>query len=108
MLQNSYSVEYMEASKKSSRTRANGRQKGRAVVPNRTEQGRRPERIIHFLTQDEMRRLFKVMKSKRDRADKTAREVCELWTSAPCPVPVRQPERLSSRRVPSISLWYVP
>src|SRR5215510_10684917 len=58
----------MKASKKSSRTHANSRQKGRAVVPNRTEQGRRPERIIHFLTQDELRRLFKVMKSKRDRA----------------------------------------
>src|SRR5215475_10354722 len=58
----------MEASKKSSRTRANGHQKGRAVVPNRTEKGRRQERVIHFLTQDELRRLFKVMKSKRDRA----------------------------------------
>ena len=68
ILQNSYSVEYMKASKKSSRTRASSRQKGRAVVPNRTEASRRQERTIHFLTQDELRRLFKLMKSKRDRA----------------------------------------
>jgi site-specific recombinase XerD len=54
--------------KKSSRSSASGHQKGRAVVPNRTEVGRRQERTIHFLTQDELRRLFKVMKSKRDRA----------------------------------------
>jgi len=58
----------MKASKKSSRTRAHGRQKGRAVVPNRTEKGRRQERTIHFLTQDELRLLFKVIRSKRDRA----------------------------------------
>ena len=58
----------MKASKKSSRTHAHSRQKGRAIVPNRTEKGRRQERVIHFLTQDELRRLFKVMKSKRDRA----------------------------------------
>ena len=58
----------MKAVKKSSRTGSNGRRKGRAVVPNRTEEGRRQERTIHFLTQDELRRLFKVMKSKRDRA----------------------------------------
>jgi len=58
----------MKAAKKSSRTSASGRQKGRGVVPNRTEQGRHSERVIHFLTQDELRRLFKVMKSKRDRA----------------------------------------
>ena len=65
----SYSVEYMEASKKSSRTSSKGRRKGAAVVPNRTDEHiRRSERTIHFLTQDELRRLFKVMKSKRDRA----------------------------------------
>ena len=68
MPQNSYSVEYMKAAKKSSRTSSNGRRKTTAVVPNRTEQGRRQERTINFLTQDELRRLFKVMKSKRDRA----------------------------------------
>jgi integrase len=33
-----------------------------------TEQGRRSERVIHFLTQDELRQLFKVIRSKRDRA----------------------------------------
>src|SRR4029453_13937778 len=64
----SYSVEYMKAAKKASRTSSKGRRKGRAVVPNRTEHVRRQERTIHFLTQDELRRLFKVMKSKRDRA----------------------------------------
>ena len=58
----------MEASKKSSRTRANGHKKGRAVVPNRTEEGRRQERTINFLTPDELRRLFKVIHSKRDKA----------------------------------------
>ena len=31
------------------------------------ERVRRQERTIHFLTQDELRRLFKVMRSKRDR-----------------------------------------
>ena len=68
MPQNSYSVEYMKAAKKFSRTSSNGRRKRTAVVPNRTEEGRRQERTINFLTQDELRRLFKVMKSKRDRA----------------------------------------
>ena len=37
-------------------------------MPNRTEKGRRQERTIHFLTQDELRLLFKVIRSKRDRA----------------------------------------
>ena len=37
-------------------------------MPNRIEQGRRRERIIHFLTQDELRQLFKVIRSKRDKA----------------------------------------
>jgi site-specific recombinase XerD len=58
----------MKATKKAARTRLNGRQKGRGVVPNRTKEGTRQERTINFLTQDELRRLFKVMKSKRDRA----------------------------------------
>jgi integrase len=58
----------MKVTKKSSRANSNGRRKSAAVVPNRTEQGRRQERTINLLTQDELRRLFKVMKSKRDRA----------------------------------------
>ena len=29
---------------------------------------RRPQRVIHFLTQEEMRRLFAAVKDKRDRA----------------------------------------
>jgi type 1 fimbriae regulatory protein FimB len=67
--QNSYSVEYMKAAKTPSRTGSTGRRKSAAVERTRTaEQGRRAERVIHFLTQDELRRLFKVMKSKRDRA----------------------------------------
>lgn len=40
-----------------------GRQKSAAVVRTRTA-----ERVITFLTQDELRRLFKVIKSKRDKA----------------------------------------
>jgi site-specific recombinase XerD len=60
----------MIASKKSSRTSSNGRRKSAAAVRTHTvERVRRPDqRTIHFLTQDELRRLFKVMKSKRDRA----------------------------------------
>ena len=58
----------MKATKKSSRASSNGRRKSAAVVPNHTEQSRRQERTINFLTQDELRRLFKVMRSKRDRA----------------------------------------
>ena len=65
----SYSVEYMKAAKKSSRTSSNGLRKGSAVERTRPlERVRRPERTIHFLTQDELRRLFKVIRSKRDRA----------------------------------------
>ena len=59
----------MKAPKKSSRTSTNGRRKSTAAVRTPTaEHVRRQERTIHFLTQDELRRLFKVMKSKRDRA----------------------------------------
>ena len=60
----------MKAAKKASRTSANGRRKSTAVVRSSApEHVRRTEqRTIHFLTQDELRRLFKVMKSKRDRA----------------------------------------
>ena len=65
-----YSVEYMKTPKKASRTGSNGRRKSTAVERTRTvERVRRAEqRTIHFLTQDELRRLFKVIKSKRDRA----------------------------------------
>jgi integrase len=66
----SYSVEYMKASQKSSRTRATGRRKSAAVGRTRiAEHVRRQEqRTIHFLTQDELRQLFKVIRSKRDKA----------------------------------------
>ncbi len=54
----------MKSQQKSSHTSINGRQKS-AI----SEHVRRPEqRIIHFLTQDELRQLFKVMRSKRDKA----------------------------------------
>ena len=60
----------MKAHQKSSRTSTNGRQKSAAVVRTRTtERVRRSEqRTIAFLTQDELRRLFKVIHSKRDKA----------------------------------------
>src|SRR5262245_2355327 len=56
--------------KKSPRTSSTGRRKSAAVVqPSPAAHVRRAEqRTIHFLTQDELRRLVKVMKSKRDRA----------------------------------------
>src|SRR5262249_6782298 len=48
----------------------NGRQKSAAAVRMHTsERVRRPEqRTIHFLTQEELRQLFKVIRSKRDKA----------------------------------------
>jgi len=59
----------MKTPKKSSRTSSNGRRKSAAVVRTQAvERVRRPERIIHFLTQDELRQLFKVIRSKRDKA----------------------------------------
>jgi type 1 fimbriae regulatory protein FimB len=60
----------MEASKEPSRTRSTARRKAAAAVRTRNvERVRRPEqRTIYFLTQDELRRLFKVIKSKRDKA----------------------------------------
>ena len=60
----------MEKPKKSSRTSSKGRRKSAAVVqPSPTAHGRRWDpRTIHFLTQDELRRLFKVIQSKRDKA----------------------------------------
>ena len=54
---------------KSSRTGRNGGRTSAAAVQTHTpERVRRHERTIHFLTQDELRRLFKVMHSKRDKA----------------------------------------
>jgi site-specific recombinase XerD len=54
---------------KSSHTSLTGRQKSPATVRTRTaEHTRRQERTIHFLTQDELRQLFKVIRSKRDKA----------------------------------------
>jgi len=60
----------MEAQKKSSSMSTNGRQNAAAAVRTRTaEHVRRPEkRTINFLTQDELRQLFKVIRSKRDKA----------------------------------------
>jgi len=60
----------MKASQKPARTSPTGRQKSAAVVrPHTDERVRRPEqRTIHFLTQDELRQLFKVIRSKRDKA----------------------------------------
>jgi site-specific recombinase XerD len=48
----------------------NGHQKSAAVVQPRTaaQVRRREERVITFLTQDEMKRLFKVIRSRRDKA----------------------------------------
>src|SRR5437867_4011347 len=59
----------MKTSQKRSHTSLNGRQKSAAAVRTHTaERVRRPERIIHFLTQDELRQLFKVTRLKRDKA----------------------------------------
>ena len=60
----------MKASTKSSRTRSNGRRKSAAVVQTSpvAHVKRQDARTIHFLTQDELRRLFKVIRSKRDKA----------------------------------------
>jgi hypothetical protein len=60
----------MKASEESSRTRSNGRRKSTAAVRTRTvERVRHAEqRTMHFLTQDELRRLFMVIRSKRDKA----------------------------------------
>jgi integrase/recombinase XerD len=59
----------MKTSQKLSRSKTNGRRKSAAGEQTHTaERVRRPERIIYFLTQDELRRLFKVIRSKRDKA----------------------------------------
>ena len=59
----------MRTPTKPSPTSTKGHQKSAAVAqtppPKRV---RRYERTIHFLTQDELRRLFKVIQSKRDKA----------------------------------------
>src|SRR6185295_16049506 len=56
-------------STKSSRTNSNGRRKSAAGEHTHTpKRVRRPERTITFLTQDELRQLFKVIRSKRDKA----------------------------------------
>jgi site-specific recombinase XerD len=59
----------MKTAKKRSHTSRNGRQKSAAAVRTHTaERVRRPERTINFLTQDELRQLFKAIHSKRDKA----------------------------------------
>jgi len=60
----------MKARTKPSHTSSNSRQKSAAVVRTHTaEHVKRPaQRTIHFLTQDELRQLFKVIRSKRDKA----------------------------------------
>jgi integrase/recombinase XerD len=59
----------MKTSKELSHTRLTGRQKSAAAVrTNTAERVRRPERTINFLTQDELRQLFKVIHSTRDKA----------------------------------------
>jgi site-specific recombinase XerD len=58
----------MKAAKKSARSSATGRRNRGAPRTRTTTQVRRSERVIHFLTQDELRQLFKVIRSKRDRA----------------------------------------
>ena len=58
----------MKRALKSPRTRTAGRQKSAAAVRTRTaDHVRRQERTITFLTQDELRQLFKVIRSKRDK-----------------------------------------
>lgn len=60
----------MRAQKKSTRTTEKDSRKSAAAARTRAnERVKRPEqRTIHFLTQDELRRLFKVIRSKRDKA----------------------------------------
>jgi integrase/recombinase XerD len=53
MQHNSYSVEYGQAEENHQTVRSSPR---------------RDERVVHFLTQDELRQLFKVIRSKRDKA----------------------------------------
>jgi integrase len=60
----------MKTAKKSSRTSSNGRRKSAAVVQTSpaVRVRRQDARTIDFLTQDELRQLFKIVQSKRDKA----------------------------------------
>jgi site-specific recombinase XerD len=59
----------MKTKPKLSHVSAHSRQKPAAMVPARASvRARQTERVINFLTQDELRRLFKVIHSKRDKA----------------------------------------
>src|SRR5215467_6925367 len=60
----------MKISQKLSRTNPNERRNSPAIVRTRTaEHVKRPgQHTIHFLTQDELRQLFQVIRSKRDKA----------------------------------------
>jgi integrase len=60
----------MKPAQKLAHTRSTGRRKSPAVVRTHTAERvrRSAERTITFLTQDELRRLFKVIHSKRDTA----------------------------------------
>jgi type 1 fimbriae regulatory protein FimB len=60
----------MKTSKKTSPTSTNGRQSSAAAVktPPTTRVRRAEQRTITFLTQEEVRQLFKVIRSKRDKA----------------------------------------
>ena len=60
----------MKTPPKPSHTSTKGRQDSSAAVrTHATEHVKRPEqRTIHFLTQDELRQLFQVIRSKRDKA----------------------------------------
>jgi type 1 fimbriae regulatory protein FimB len=60
----------MKTSQKLSRIKTNSRRKSAAGEQTQTaEHVRRAEqRTIHFLTQDELRQLFKFIRSKRDKA----------------------------------------
>jgi len=60
----------MRTQQKSSRTSAKSRQDSAAAIRTRTTEPVRhlDKRTVHFLTQDELRRLLKVIRSKRDKA----------------------------------------
>ena len=60
----------MRTKQKPPRTSAKSRQDAAAVVRTRTAEPVRhlDKRTVHFLTQDELRRLLKVIRSKRDKA----------------------------------------
>jgi site-specific recombinase XerD len=59
----------MKRAPKPSHTSTSSRRNSAAAVrTHAAEHVRRQERVINFLTQDELRRLFKVIRSKRDKA----------------------------------------